>query len=151
MLSWALSGSEIPIFLLPFETLGNKITKRPVMINIFFPGLMDLSHSVQLEQRTHAGTDTACVLMLSLKQHLSVTEVMLKKSKACLQLACLCKQEMLVFTFVFRQYKPQHQLQAAVCLDMSLPWGCGEVLRRLGPFRGFLFRTLTGDMRVLSA
>lgn len=43
--------------------------------------------------------------MLSLKQHLSVTEVMSRKSKACLQLACLRKQEMLVFTFAFRQYK----------------------------------------------
>lgn len=86
--------------------------------------------------------------MLSLKQHLSVTEVMSRKSKACLQLACLCKQEMLVFTFAFRQYKTHHQLQAAVCLEMSPPWGCGEVLRWLHPFHGFLFRTLTGDLRV---
>lgn len=51
MLSWASSGSEIPILLLPFEALGNKITKSPAMTNIFLPGLMILSHSVQLQQR----------------------------------------------------------------------------------------------------
>lgn len=138
VLSWALSDSEIPIFLLPFEALGNKITKSPVMINIFLPGLMVLSHSVQLEQTTRAGTGTACVLMLSLKQHLSGTEVMLRKSKTCLQLACLRKKEM--FTFVSRHH------QAGWALH-----GGGDMLRWLCPFHGFLFRTLTGDLRVLSA
>lgn len=101
MLSWALSGSEISIFLLPFEAPGNKMTKSPVNLNIFLPGFKGPEPVCAAEAKTaHTGTDTACCLGLSLAemQYLTVMDVILsRKSKGNFQLArlsrrcwCLC-------------------------------------------------------------